>query len=110
LQYLLASRYFETDLLMNEAWPLFGHLLPGWSRVQAICDFVNLEITFGYPFARPTKSALETLHYVSGGHWRTARRCAHKFRGLYGSVKTRNRGLLMGIDLQGDEAIQSNAT
>jgi transglutaminase-like putative cysteine protease len=66
LQYLLASRYCETDLLMNEAWRLFGHLSPGWSRVQAICDFVNREITFGYPFARPTKTALETFRERQG--------------------------------------------
>jgi transglutaminase-like putative cysteine protease len=66
LQYLLASRYCETDLLMNEAWRLFGNLPGGWSRVQAICDFVNREITFGYPFARPTKTALETLRERQG--------------------------------------------
>jgi transglutaminase-like putative cysteine protease len=66
LQYLLASRYCETDLLMDEAWRLFGHLSPGWSRVQAICDFVHREVTFGYPFARPTKTALETLRERQG--------------------------------------------
>jgi transglutaminase-like putative cysteine protease len=66
LQYLLASRYCETDLLMNEAWWLFGHLSPGWSRVQAICDFIHREITFGYQFARPTKTALETLRERQG--------------------------------------------
>jgi transglutaminase-like putative cysteine protease len=66
LQYLLASRYCETDLLMDEAWSRFGHLPPGWSRVQAICDFVNREVTFGYAFARPTKTALETLRERRG--------------------------------------------
>jgi len=66
LQYLLASRYCETDLLMNEAWSLFGHLSPGWSRVQGICDFVNREVAFGYAFARPTKTALETLRERRG--------------------------------------------
>ena len=66
LQYLLASRYCETDLLMSEAWRLFGHLPAGWSRVQAICDFINREIVFGYPFARPTKTALETLRERQG--------------------------------------------
>jgi transglutaminase-like putative cysteine protease len=66
LQYLLASRYCETDLLISEAWRLFGHVAPGWSRVQAICDFVNREITFGYPFARPTKTALETFQERRG--------------------------------------------
>jgi transglutaminase-like putative cysteine protease len=66
LQYLLASRYCETDLLMQDAWRLFGHLAPGWSRVQAICDFVNRDITFGYAFARPTKTALETYQEKRG--------------------------------------------
>jgi transglutaminase-like putative cysteine protease len=66
LQFLLASRYCETDLLISEAWRLFGHVAPGWSRVQAICDFVNREITFGYPFARPTKTALETFQERRG--------------------------------------------
>jgi transglutaminase-like putative cysteine protease len=66
LQYLLASRYCETDLLMGEAWHLFGHLSPGWARVQAICDFVNREVMFGYQFARPTKTALDTFKERQG--------------------------------------------
>jgi transglutaminase-like putative cysteine protease len=66
LQYLLASRYCETDLLMHDAWRLFGHLSPGWSRVQAICDFVHREVVFGYQFARPTKTALETFRERQG--------------------------------------------
>jgi transglutaminase-like putative cysteine protease len=66
LSYLFPSRYCESDLLMNEAWGLFGHVSPGWSRVQAICDFVHREIVFGYPFARPTKTALETFRERQG--------------------------------------------
>jgi len=66
LQFLLASRYCEMDLLMADAWRLFGHLSPGWSRVQAICDFVNQHVTFGYAFARPTKTALETYRERQG--------------------------------------------
>jgi transglutaminase-like putative cysteine protease len=66
LQYLIASRYCETDLLMNDAWRLFGHFTPGWSRVQAICDYVNREVAFGYPYARPTKTALETYRERQG--------------------------------------------
>jgi transglutaminase-like putative cysteine protease len=59
LVYLLGSRYCETDLLSNTAWNLFGNTQPGWQRVQAICDWVNRHITFGYQFARPTKTAWE---------------------------------------------------
>ena len=59
LQFLLASRYCEVDLLSNTAAELFGHLPPGWNRVQAICDWVNQKVTFGYSFARSTKTALD---------------------------------------------------
>jgi transglutaminase-like putative cysteine protease len=61
LMYLLGSRYCETQRLMDDAWRLFGHMTPGWSRVQAICDFAHEHIAFGYHFARPTKTALETF-------------------------------------------------
>jgi len=61
LVYLLGSRYCETELLMQTAWQNFGSLPPGWSRVQAICDFVNAHIHFGYRFARPTKTAFEAF-------------------------------------------------
>ena len=61
LVYLLASRYCDTDNLSTTAWSLFGHTTPGWPRVQAICDFVNRHITFGYEFARPTRTASEAF-------------------------------------------------
>lgn len=66
LMYLLPSRYCESDLLAPEALRLFGHLPPGWSRVQAICNHVNQHVTFGYPFARSTKTALETYRERQG--------------------------------------------
>jgi transglutaminase-like putative cysteine protease len=66
LMYMLPSRYCESDLLAPEALRLFGHLQPGWSRVQAICDFVNRHVTFGYQYARHTKTALETYRECQG--------------------------------------------
>ena len=59
LVYLLGSRYCETDKLSNIAWNLFGHVPPGWQRVQAICDFVNNHLTFGYQYARGDRTAFE---------------------------------------------------
>jgi transglutaminase-like putative cysteine protease len=59
LMYLLGSRYCETQVLMDEAWRLFGHMAPGWSRVQAVADFAHEHIAFGYHFARPSKTACE---------------------------------------------------
>lgn len=59
LVYLLNSRYCEVDRLSKIANELFGHLAPGWGRVQAICDWVHNKVEFNYQFARPTKTALD---------------------------------------------------
>ena len=61
LVYLLASRYCEVDSLGGLAWQLFGHLPNDTSRVRAIVDHVHSNITFGYHFARPTRTAQEAL-------------------------------------------------
>ena len=57
LVFLLGSRYCETDLLSEAAWSLFSQTRPGWTRVQAICDFVHNHIAFSYGDANPTKTA-----------------------------------------------------
>jgi transglutaminase-like putative cysteine protease len=59
LIYLLGSRYCETDMLSNVAWGLFGHIATGWQRVQAIVDFVHGHLTYGYQYARATRTAYE---------------------------------------------------
>ena len=61
LVYLLGSRYCETDRLSDTAWSLFADSPPGWGRVQAICDYVHERITFGYEYARPTKTAWDAF-------------------------------------------------
>jgi transglutaminase-like putative cysteine protease len=66
LQFLLGSRYCETDRLSETAWNLFGQAPTGWGRVQAICDYVHRHITFGYQHARRTRSALEAFHDRTG--------------------------------------------
>jgi transglutaminase-like putative cysteine protease len=57
IQFLLASRYCEVDLLGEAAWDLFGATPTGWARVQAVCDWVHDHIEFGYGHASPTKTA-----------------------------------------------------
>jgi transglutaminase-like putative cysteine protease len=66
LVFLLGSRYCETDLLSNAAWAQFGQSAPGWSRVQAICDFVHNHIAFDYQSARPTRTAWEAFNEGAG--------------------------------------------
>jgi transglutaminase-like putative cysteine protease len=66
LVFLLGSRYCETDQLSETAWQLFGNGPTGWARVQAICDFVHQHITFGYQFARRTRTAWEAYNEKCG--------------------------------------------
>jgi transglutaminase-like putative cysteine protease len=66
LLFLLGSRYCETDRLSEAAWNLFGNAPAGWGRVQAICDYVNRHIVFGYEHARMTRSAFEAFYDKTG--------------------------------------------
>jgi transglutaminase-like putative cysteine protease len=66
LMFLLGSRYCETDRLSAIAWQRFGNAPAGWGRVQAVCDFVHEYVTFGYAYARPTKTAWETYEERAG--------------------------------------------
>jgi len=66
LQFLLGSRYCETDRLADEAWRLFHHTPLGWNRVQAICDFVHNHIRFDYQQARNTRTAAEAYFEGTG--------------------------------------------
>lgn len=59
IEYLLPSRFCESDLLTQEAWRLFGGSEGGWARVQAICDYANARLTFDYKTARSTRTAAE---------------------------------------------------
>lgn len=59
IQFLLGSRYCETQHLSPLAWRLFGDTEPGWARVQAIVDYAHARLTFGYPHARDTRTAWE---------------------------------------------------
>jgi transglutaminase-like putative cysteine protease len=66
LPFLMASRYCETDLLSNFAWSQFGSIKGGWAKVQAVCDFVNERLTFSYPNARETRTAVQAMEERSG--------------------------------------------
>jgi transglutaminase-like putative cysteine protease len=57
--YLLGSRYCDTQLLLEEAWRLFGGTRPGAERVGAILEYAHKRIGFDYKLARPTRTAFE---------------------------------------------------
>ena len=83
LIFLLASRFCDSDRLLDLAWKLFGHATPGWGRVQAICDFVHQRIAFGYEHALVTRTACEA--YREG-------------RGVLPRLRALGRGILPGVE------------
>ena len=64
--FLLASRFCDSDRLLDLAWQLFGHAQPGAPRVQAICDFVHQRIAFDYNDASVTRTASEAYREGRG--------------------------------------------
>lgn len=73
LTFLAPSRYVESDVLSAKAWELFGHLPPGWARVQAILDHGHEHLKFDYA----TASAFRTAHDASQGGTAVCRDFAH---------------------------------
>lgn len=65
LQFLLPSRYCDSDVLSDLAWANF-QTVEGWARVQAICDFVHATIRFDYQQARATRCASESVREKVG--------------------------------------------
>ncbi len=59
LIYTLPSRYCLPDMLGDEAWSRFGAMPAGYSRVQAICDYVNSHLTFEYGQSGPSTTAAD---------------------------------------------------
>jgi transglutaminase-like putative cysteine protease len=66
LVFLVASRFCDSDRLLDLAWTLFGKAEPGWARVQAVCDFVHTHVTFGYEHARVTRTASQAYEEGRG--------------------------------------------
>lgn len=66
LQFLLPSRYCESDQLGTKAFQEFGRLPTGWQRVQAICQWVHDYLTFDYGTASPNFTAVDVLNRGHG--------------------------------------------
>jgi len=66
LVYLLPSRFCLPDLLRDRAWELFGSVEPGWGQVQAVCDWVNQHLTFGYGASTATDNAVDAYERGTG--------------------------------------------
>lgn len=61
LPYIYPSRYCQSDRLSKLAFKEFGHLPQGYSRVQAICQWVQQHVSFESNSSDGSTSAIDTL-------------------------------------------------
>lgn len=66
LTYLNPSRYCESDLLARFAYEEFGHLQRGYSRVQAICNWVFEQLDYTPGSTIGTTTAADVLLQRTG--------------------------------------------
>jgi transglutaminase-like putative cysteine protease len=66
LTYLNPSRYCESDLLARFAYEEFGHLFRGYSRVQAICNWVFEQLDYTPGSTIGTTTAADVLLQRTG--------------------------------------------
>ena len=61
LAYIYPSRYCQSDRLMRLAMHEFGHLAPGYARVQAVRDWVCSHVVFTSNSSNASTSAVDTV-------------------------------------------------
>lgn len=66
LTYLNPSRYCESDKLFRFATEEFGNLLPGYSRVTAVCNWTYDHLTYTPGSTGPTTTACDVLLQRTG--------------------------------------------
>jgi transglutaminase-like putative cysteine protease len=66
LQYLMPTRYCESDLLSHAAQKLFGGMAPGHARVNAICDWIHAHIDYQVGTSTATTTARDVFTQRAG--------------------------------------------
>lgn len=100
LSYIYPSRYCQSDQLHKLAVTEFGHLWQGYSRVQAIQDWVQRRVKFTSNTSDSNTSALDTLRDGVG----ICRDFAHLMIALCRAVNIPAR-FATGIDYGADPAL-----
>ena len=100
LPYLYPSRYCQSDRLHRLAVKEFGNLRQGYSRVQAIRDWVNQRVTFTSNSSTGNTTAVDTLIDEAG----VCRDFAHLMIALCRAVNIPAR-FVSGIDYGADPAL-----
>jgi transglutaminase-like putative cysteine protease len=66
LTFVMPSRFCLPDELGHEAWQRFGSLAPGWSRVQAVVDYVHDCLEFMPGASNPWTTAADAYRARQG--------------------------------------------
>ena len=66
LQFLLPSRYCQSDLVFTNAVEITKDALPGYPQVEAIRSWIEREIRYEYGTSSPVTSAVDTLYSRAG--------------------------------------------
>jgi transglutaminase-like putative cysteine protease len=66
LSFIMPSRFCLPDELGQDAWNMFGGLAPGWSRVQAIVDFVHGHLEWVPGSSNPWTTAADAYRAGQG--------------------------------------------
>ena len=64
--YLLPSRFCWPDVLHDSAWELFDSAEPGWSRVQAVCDWLHDHVRYEPGVSTAVTTAYDVWEARSG--------------------------------------------
>ena len=100
LPYLYPSRYCQSDRLYAIANAEFGHLRPGYGRVQAINDWVRNRTRFLSASSNSSTSAIDTIESAVG----VCRDFAHLMIALCRALNIPAR-FVTGIDYGADPAL-----
>jgi len=100
LPYLYPSRYCESDKLQWLANQQFGHLPPGYQRVEAIRAWVNARTRYLSSISNFSTSAVDTLHQQAG----VCRDFAHLMIALCRALNSPAR-FCSGLDYGADPAL-----
>ena len=61
LVFTLPSRYVQSDMLLDQAWQLFGGTPLSWARVQAVVDWVHANVRYETGSSTPGVTALDVF-------------------------------------------------
>lgn len=103
LTYLYPSRYCQSDLMYEIARTQFGALPPGYTRVRAICEWVQKHVQFTAASSDASTSATDTLREKVG----VCRDFAHLMITLCRALNLPAR-FVTGIDYGADPTLGPN--